>query len=87
MYTYTMRTTLTLEDDVAAMLVRLQKEEKKGFKQLVNEVLRLGLMQRERPPAPHQRYSTPEMSPGPCLYPDLDNTAEVLAAAEGEDFR
>ncbi len=81
-----MRTTLTLEDDVAAMLLRIQREEKKGLKQVINEVLRMGLLQRNRKPAERGGYATPEVSAGICLYPDLDNTAEILAAAEGEDF-
>lgn len=37
-----MRTTLTLDDDVAALLSRLQKTQKKSFKGLVNEALRQG---------------------------------------------
>ena len=39
-----MRTTLTLDDDVAAQLRRLARETGRPFKQVVNEALRAGLM-------------------------------------------
>jgi hypothetical protein len=81
-----MRTTITLEDDVALMLEKLQKDEQKSFKQIVNEVLRRGLVERRPAGKKESRYSTPELRPGPCKYPDLDNVAEVLAVAEGEDY-
>ena len=40
-----MRTTLTLDDDVAAMLERLRKAREQSRKELVNEALRQGLKQ------------------------------------------
>ena len=44
-----MRTTLTLDDDVAAMLERLRKRKGATFKQLVNDALRTGLRQLAAP--------------------------------------
>jgi hypothetical protein len=45
-----MRTTLTLDDDVAAAIERLRRERRAPLKVLVNEALREGLKQmRERP--------------------------------------
>jgi ribbon-helix-helix CopG family protein len=38
-----MRTTLTLDDDVAAILERLRKSRDASLKDLVNEALRRGL--------------------------------------------
>ena len=38
-----MRTTLTLDDDVAAALERLRRSQRLSLKQLVNEALRRGL--------------------------------------------
>lgn len=38
-----MRTTLTLDDDVAARLIELQRRKRLAFKDAVNEVLRRGL--------------------------------------------
>ena len=81
-----MRTTITLDDDVAHMLVKLQNVEGKSFKQVVNEVLRRGLVEK-KPNMAQTRYSTPELHAGQCKYPDIDNVAEILAVAEGEDYR
>ena len=39
-----MRTTLTLDDDVAAELQRRARETRRSFKCVVNEALRAGLM-------------------------------------------
>ncbi len=36
---------------------------------------------------PRKRFRTAVLSAGQCYLPSLDNTAEVLAAAEGEWFK
>lgn len=82
-----MRTTLTLEDDVAASIQRLRRARKISLKQLVNEALRQGLAQMERPDARQERYRTPAVDLGGCRIGDLDDVAEVLALAEGDDHR
>jgi hypothetical protein len=82
-----MRTTLTLDDDVARMLEMVQKEQHKPFKQVVNEVLRKGLVAMKPDQAQQVRHETPELVAGKCKYPDLDNISDVLAVAEGEDFK
>ena len=84
-----MRTTITLDDDVAKMIEKLKESEKKPFKQIVNELLRIGIVQKKSSlsgAGQQKQYSTPELEAGPCKYPDLDNIAEVLAVAEKEDF-
>ena len=81
-----MRTTITLDDDVASMLDKLRKNEQKPFKQIVNEVLRRGLVEGKPAEKKKTHYSTPELHAGPCRYPNLDNVAEILAVAEGEDY-
>lgn len=81
-----MRTTITLEDDVAITLKRLRAEQQKTFKQVVNEVLRRGLIATTSGSKKETRYSTPVLTAGPCKYADLDNVAEVLAVAEAEDY-
>jgi hypothetical protein len=43
-----MRTTLTLDDDVAAVLERLRKSRDANLKDLVNEALRRGLVQSDQ---------------------------------------
>jgi hypothetical protein len=83
-----MRTTLTLEKDVAARLERLRRSRKSTFKQIVNEALREGLRVMSAPaPASGKPYVTPAVSLGGCRLPNLDNIADVLAIAEGEDYR
>ena len=83
-----MRTTLTLEDDVAAMLKRLRRERKLRLKEAVNLALREGLVKLSHPPLPRGApYRTRAVSLGRCLLGSLDNVAEALAAAEGEGFK
>jgi hypothetical protein len=81
-----MRTTLTLDDDVAVMLQRVQEARRTTLKAVVNEALRQGLRQLETP-APRQAYRTPSVSLGRCLLGSLDDVSEALALAEGESFR
>lgn len=81
-----MRTTLTLEDDVAARIERLRAESGRGLKELVNDALRQGLESLDRRPAPVDGYRTPSVDLGRCRLPNLDDVAAALAAAEGEGF-
>jgi hypothetical protein len=82
-----MRTTLTIDDDVAAALERIRKTRKLNFKALVNEALRQGLKEMSRPPRKVKPYKTRSVSLGRCLVGSLDDISEALAIAEGEDFR
>jgi hypothetical protein len=82
-----MRTTLTLDDDVAVMLERARKGGLRTLKQVVNEALRRGLRQMEEPPPPADRYETPSTSLGRCLVGSVDDVSEALTIAEGESFR
>lgn len=80
-----MRTTLTLEDDVAALLGRVRRQGGGSLKGVVNEALRRGLagmLSEERSPEP---FETRAVALRPCL-PDVDDVAEVLARAEGEAY-
>ncbi|NQT60719.1 MAG: DUF2191 domain-containing protein [Bacteroidetes bacterium] len=81
-----MRTTITLDDDVATMLRSIHEKERKPFKQVVNEVLRLGIMEKRPGPERPAHYETPSLHTGPCRYPNLDSVADILAAAEKEDY-
>jgi hypothetical protein len=80
------RTTLTLDDDVAQLLERVRKRRGETLKQLVNEALRAGLAQLEAPRTPRKRYRTKGVSLGSCLLDNVDDVAEALAAADGEGF-
>ena len=82
-----MRTTLTLDADVAALLRRMQQTRGDSFKEIVNDALRRGLRQMHTPSDPLPRYRTPTVDLGRCLVGSLDDVSEVLAVAEGERFR
>jgi hypothetical protein len=82
-----MRTTLTLDPDVAALLQRLREERGMTHKALVNEALRLGLGQIQAPEERVRRHVTPPVSLGGCRLPSLDDVADALALGEGERFR
>ena len=82
-----MRTTLTLDSDVAALAQRVQKKHGLSFKAVVNEALRHGLQAMSAPASRSGSYRTPSVNLGRCLTGSLDDVAEVLAAAEGEEFR
>ena len=82
-----MRTTLTLEPDIAVTIERLRRNSQQTLKDLVNQALRLGLQQLEIPAEAPPEFHTRTFSAGRCLIGDLDNVAEALAIAEGEDFK
>jgi hypothetical protein len=82
-----MRTTLTIEDDVAAIIRRLRERRKASLKTIVNDALRHGLKQIQAPTRPQRRRRTTVVSLGSCLPGNLDDVAEALTIAEGENFR
>ncbi len=82
-----MRTTLTIEDDVAVRLDRALKTRETSLKALINDVLRRGLDDLERPAEPSPPYVMSTVNLGECLVPSLDSVAEALAHGEGEAFR
>lgn len=79
-----MRTTLTLDDDVAALVHRLQKQRDASLKEVVNDALRLGLAQLEKPRARPRPVRTRVVDLGRCRLANVDNVADVIASAEGE---
>lgn len=82
-----MRTTLSIDDDVAILLQRIQKEKETTFKELVNEALRQGLERMSQPALQKKPFRTRPEALGKCYFPNLDNTWEVLAEAEGESYK
>ena len=83
-----MRTTLSLDKDVAAALERVRRARKASMKAVVNEALRQGLGRMAAPAAaPRKAFRTRTLSLGRCLVGNIDNVAEVLAVAEGERFK
>lgn len=82
-----MRTTLTLDDDVAVLIEQLRKSRGTGLKELVNEGLRAGLQQMTAPSREPKSFRTGTVDLGRCLVANVDNVAEVLAVVDGESFR
>jgi hypothetical protein len=82
-----MRTTLTIDDDVAALLERLRKNRDASLKDLVNEGLRRGLREMAARPKPREPFRTRSVSLGRVRMAGVDNIGEALATAEGEPFR
>jgi len=78
-----MRTTLTLNPDVAAKAKRGAARLNKSFKDVINEALRIGLDQLLKPP-PSRPYRTRSRPMGLRPGFSYDNVAELTALAEGE---
>ncbi|NWG70714.1 MAG: ribbon-helix-helix protein, CopG family [Parvularculaceae bacterium] len=81
-----MRTTLTLEDDVAAEVERLRRERDTNLKDIVNEALRRGLAEMQRPAA-RKAIRIKTFDTGMALIPNIDNVAEILSSLEGDAFK
>ncbi len=77
-----MRTTLTLDDDVAALLKKEARKSGEPFKRVVNRFLRVGLT--TKPPARKPFKVTP-INLG--LPRDFDKVEELLEYLEGPDYR
>jgi len=77
------RTTITLDDDVASKLRSLARRSGRAFRDVVNDTLRRGLA---RPPAasPRQPFRVVARDLG-ALRPglSLDNVAELIERVEG----
>jgi hypothetical protein len=81
-----MRTTLTLDDDVAVQLERLRRAREVSLKDLVNDALRRGLREMSAKPKESEPFRTRTFNMGKPLI-NLDNVAEAIAYAEGEGFK
>ena len=81
-----MRTTLTLDPDVAAKAKIGAAKLGKPFKEVVNAALRIGLEQVLNPPSA-KRYRTKARPLGLRRGLSYDNIGELLARVEGEDYQ
>ena len=81
MYAALMRTTITLDDDVAAALDQRRRAEGRGMSEIVNDLVRAGLS------APSERrpfvQRTADLGPGI----DVTNVGEALEQLEGPSYR
>ena len=82
-----MRTTLTLDDDVAAALERLRKSRNASLKDLINDALRRGLKDMSNRAGHRERFRTRSVALGHLRIAGLDNIGEALAIAEGEAYK
>ncbi len=76
-----MRTTVSLDDDVATAVERLRRERSLGLSEAVNELIRAALSARPRQPRFRQR------SRRIGLRVDVTNVAETLEILEGPAHR
>jgi hypothetical protein len=79
------RTTLSLDDDVARLLNKESRRSGASFKQVVNHFLRLGLMVSRQPP--RKPFVVKPINLG--LPPGLsyDNAEELLEFLDGPEYR
>lgn len=76
-----MRTTVALDDDVAAVVQGLRNERGMGLSEAVNELIRAGL----NAPAGHKTFRQRSADLG--LRIDVDNVAEALDLLDGPAVR
>lgn len=81
-----MRTTLTLDDDVAVRLQRLRQARGGRLKDTVNDALRLGLRALEEG-VERRGGTTASVDLGRPRVADVDDVSGILAAVEGDGFR
>jgi hypothetical protein len=81
-----MRTTLTLDADVAVQLKRLMRERDASLKDVVNDALRRGFCDMGARPKQRKPFRTKTYDMGEQLIP-LDNVAEAISLLEGDDHK
>ena len=77
-----MRTTLTLDDDLARLLEKEQRRSGKPFKQVLNHFLRLGLTGARQPA--RKPFKVTPINLG---LPHYDKAEDLLERLEGPDHR
>ena len=81
-----MRTTLTVDDDIAAEIEQLRRERNASLKDVINEALRRGVRDLRTPPKPRKPFRLRTFDMGEPRFP-IDNVAEAIAYAEGDDHK
>ena len=82
-----MRTTLTIDDDIAIQLEKIRRHQNAPLKQIVNDALRRGLQVLSQKNTTKKHFKTKTVSLGACLMGNLDDVAEALSVAEGERLK
>lgn len=78
MYPYDMRTTVTLEADVAAAVENVRREKGVGLSEAVNTLIRSGIAS----PTPRRQWTPRTADLGMKI--DVSNIAEVLEMVESD---
>lgn len=78
-----MRTTLSIDDDVASLLEKEVRRSGESFKGTVNRLLRLGLMAANQPRSRKQFV----VKPRSLNLPSYDCVEEMLEFLDGPEFR
>jgi hypothetical protein len=80
-----MRTTVTIDDDLAVSLEELRKREGLSFKMALNQVIRIGLALKSAPPRA-RKYRTRTAALG--LKPGIDPTSfnSLIDEIETDEF-
>jgi hypothetical protein len=81
------RTTLTLDKDVAARLQQVARKRRQPLKAVVNAALREGLARLDERHASSRPFRTTGFGLGPTLVGSVDDVHGVLARVEGENHR
>ncbi len=76
-----MRTTLSLDDDVAAAVQRIREERHIGLSDAVNELIRAGLT------APARRTAFQQRTANLGIRTDVSNVADALERLDGPEAR
>ncbi len=82
-----MRTTLTLEDDLARKLKELARSTDRRFKEVVNDAIRKGLSLGEPPPADQERFVVRAKACGFRTGVDPTKLNQLYDDLEMEDLR
>ncbi len=77
-----MRSTLTLDDDVAALLKREMRKSGEPFKQVVNRAIREGLNGAKQPPRKPFKVKAFDLG-----VPHFEKVQELLEYLEGPEYR
>jgi hypothetical protein len=81
-----MRTTVTIDPDVAAEIERIRTREGRRFKHVLNDVLRAGLRELSAGDISGRTSCTVPQDVGRPIV-DVTDVSAALAHAEGERFR
>jgi predicted transcriptional regulator len=79
------RTTVTLDEDNALRLDRLRKERNASLKDVVNEAIRRGLDEAERPFLPREAFKTPVLHAGKPRFNNIEELKELEVQIQEDD--